>query len=83
MSCTSHVSIETLICSNDWTQNLLRFPGMEATLGLCRKLWYQASSITLDTLSKKGSRPIRIDLENQKKKEGRLDLDLADSKAAL
>lgn len=56
---------------------------MEATLGLCRKLWYQASSITLDTLSKKGSRPIRIDLENQKKKEGRLDLDLADSKAAL
>lgn len=77
------MSIETLICSNDWTQNLLRFPGMEATLGLSRKLWYQIASVTLDILSKKGSRPIRIDLESQKKKEGRLDLDLANSKATL
>lgn len=33
------------------------------------------------TLFKKGSRPIRTDLEIQKKKEGRLDLDLANSKA--
>lgn len=61
----------------------MRFPGMEATLGLSRKLWYQAASITLGTLSKKGSRPIRIDLESQKKKEGSLDHDLANSKATL